>query len=312
MNVSKDLRINPDPDARPVFPPNIVVQVKALACELPSELGIPLSRFSTKEIASEAARRGIVDQISGSTVCRWLSREAIKPWRYRSWMFPRDQQFEQKSARVLDLYHGFWQGAALGPDEFVLSADEKTSIQARGRKHKSLPPQQGKYMKVEHEYIRGGALNYIAAWDVQKAKLFGRCEAKSGIEAFDRLVGEVMAQEPYSSAKRVFLIVDNGSSHRGQASIDRLHSKWPRLVLVHLPVHASWLNQIENYFSILQRKVLTPNYFSSLEDLSQTILSFQIRYEQTAKPFEWKFTKEDMEKLLKKLWGQSTKSDHAA
>jgi hypothetical protein len=306
------LRISPEPDARPVFPPNIIIQVKALACELPFEKGIPLSRFSSDEIATEVMSRGIVAQISGSTVWRWLSEDAIKPWQHRSWIFPRDPQFEQKAARVLDLYQGIWQGSALRSDEFVMSADEKTSIQARCRIHRTLPATTAQCMRVEHEYERLGALNYIAAWDVRHAKIFGRCEAKTGIHAFDGLVNDVMMQQPYASARRVFWIVDNGSSHRGEAAIQRLKTKWPKLVLVHLPVHASWLNQIEIYFSILQRKVLTPNDFDSLKNLAQRILAFQDRYEQTAKPFEWKFTKDDLSKMMKKLSRQSMPTMRAA
>jgi hypothetical protein len=272
---------------------------------LPFEHGIPLSRFSSDEIATAAMSRGIVAQMSGSTVWRWLDEDAIKPWQNRSWIFPRDPQFEQKASRVLDLYHRIWQGRPLRADELVICADEKTSIQARRRIHRTLPPQAGRCMRVEHEYERLGALNYLAAWDVRRAKIFGRCEAKTGITAFDGLVREVMTQEPYASARRVFWIVDNGSSHRGQAAIQRLQAQWPKLVLVHLPVHASWLNQIEIYFSILQRKVLTPNDFNSLEDLAQTILEFQKHYERTAKPFEWKFTKDDLSKLMKKLSSRS-------
>ena len=279
----------------------MVVQVKALACELPYEKEIPLSRFSTDEIAGEAINRGIVAHISGSTVWRWLHEDAIKPWQFRSWIFPRDPQFEQKAGRVLDLYQGIWQGVPLQSDEFVLSADEKTSIQARRRKHASLAPRQKECMKIEFEYKRCGSLAYIAAWDVKLAKIFGRCEAKSGIVSFDRLVNDVMSQNPYRSARRVFWIVDNGSSHRGQSSIDRMKNKWPNIVLVHLPVHASWLNQIEIYFSILQRKVLTPNAFPSLEALSKTIMKFQKRYENIAKPFQWKFTKKDLSDMLNKL-----------
>lgn len=298
--------IDQGPGVRPLFPPNIVVEIKALACELPFENGIPLSRFSTQEIATEAICRGIVAQISGSTIWRWLTEDAIKPWQYRSWIFPRDPEFEPKAERILDLYHGFWQGVPLKMDEFVLCADEKTSIQARWPKHQTLPTKSGHAMRVEHEYQRMGALNYIAAWDVQNAKIFGRCEAKSGILAFERLVRDIMTQEPYASAKRVFWVVDNGSSHRGQTSIDRMKEKWPNTALIHLPVHASWLNQIEIYFSILQRKVLTPNVFASLEILAQTIIAFQQRYQLTAKPFEWKFTKQDLSKLINKLSQQST------
>ncbi len=190
---------------------------------------------------------------------------------------------------------------ALGEDDFVLSADEKTSIQARTRCHPTQPVQPGFPMKVEHEYDRGGALAYLAAWDVHRAKLFGHCETTTGIAPFDRLVAEVMAQEPYRSAARVFWILDNGSSHRGQAAIARLQRRWPTLVPVHTPIHASWLNQIEVYFSIVQRKVLTPNDFVSLAAVEERLLRFQERYAQIAQPFQWKFTRQDLAALLAKL-----------
>lgn len=296
-----DSMINQDPDAHPVFPPDIIIQIKALACELPAQHGIPLSRFTNNEIAAEAVGRGIVAQISGTTVWRWLNEDAIKPWRYRSWIFPRDPAFEKKAGRVLDLYHGIHQGKSLETNEFVISADEKTSIQVRRRIHKTVPAKKKIPMKVEHEYERMGSLNYLAAWDVQHARIFGRCEPKTGIAAFGQLVCDVMSQQPYKSAKRVFWVVDNGSSHRGESSSQRIQSKWPNAILVHLPIHASWLNQIEIYFSILQRKVLMPNYFTSVEELESTIIAFQKRYEQAAKPFEWKFTKQDLANIMNKI-----------
>ncbi|MGA2380993.1 MAG: helix-turn-helix domain-containing protein, partial [Spirochaetia bacterium] len=144
-----------DPDGRPVFPPEVVVQVKALACELPYERGIPLSRFSCREIAAEAMRRGIVAQISDATVWRWLDEDAIKPWQHRSWIYPRDPEFEGKAGEVLDLYQGLWRGEALGADEYVICSDEKTSIQARLRIHPTQPAQGRQSMRVEHEYQRG-------------------------------------------------------------------------------------------------------------------------------------------------------------
>jgi hypothetical protein len=156
-------------------------------------------------------------------------------------------------------------------------------------------------MRVEHEYDRGGALAYLAAWDVHQARLFGRCEPSTGIQPFGRLVAQVMTVEPYASAERVFWVVDNGSSHRGQASIKRLESQWPNLRLVHLPVHASWLNQIEIYFSIVQRKVLTPNDFRDPAEVEHRLLAFQRRYEQTAVPFDWRYTKTDLDRLLCRL-----------
>jgi hypothetical protein len=156
-------------------------------------------------------------------------------------------------------------------------------------------------MRVEHEYERGGALAYLAAWDVHQARLFGRLEPTTGIAPFGRLVDQVMRTEPYASARRVFWVVDNGSSHRGQASVDRLQGAWSNLTLIHLPVHASWLNQIEIYFSIVQRKVLTPNDFTDLAEVAQRLLGFQRRYEQTAVPFDWRFTKADLQDLLRRL-----------
>jgi len=136
---------------------------------------------------------------------------------------------------------------------------------------------------------------------VHRAKVFGRCEKKTGIAPVDRLIGEVMSREPYKSARRVFWIMDNCSAHRGQRAVDRLRSQWPNLLLVHTPVHASWLNQIEIYFSIVQRKVLTPNDFQSLNELEQRLLAFQRRYEETASPFQWTFTRKDLATLLTKI-----------
>jgi hypothetical protein len=277
------------------------MQVKAMACELPKESGQPLSRYSGADLAREVTRRGIVAKISGRTIWRWLDEDAIKPWQHRSWIFPRDPDFQTKADRVLDLYQGMWEGEPLGADDYVISADEKTSIQARIRLHPTEAPGRQKVMRVEFEYERGGALAYLAAWDVRRAKLFGACESTTGIEPFGRLVEQVMAQEPYRAAKRVFWIVDNGSSHRGAAAVNRLQSAYPNLRLVHLPVHASWLNQVEIYFSILQRKVLTPNDFTSLAEVRERILAFQVLYEQTAKPFEWKFSREDLHELLARL-----------
>jgi hypothetical protein len=276
-------------------------EVIALACELPAEQGVPLSRWSSAELAREAVARGIVERISGVTVWRWLSEDAIRPWNYRSWIFPRDRCFTEKAGRILDLYEGRWQGELLHPGDYVVCADEKPSIQARARKHSNQPPTPNHAQRVEHEYERKGALCYLAAWDAKHARLFDRCAAKDGIEPFDRLAEQFMTVEPYSKAQRVFLIVDNGSAHRGQRSIDRLQGTWPNLILVHTPIHASWLNQAEIYFSILQRKALQPNDFHDLDQLEQHLLAFGRRYQQIARPFEWKFTRQNLNDLLTRL-----------
>jgi DDE superfamily endonuclease len=278
-----------------------VVQIKALACELPATRGLPLSRFSSADIVREAQQCGIVACISDTTVWRWLHEDAIRPWQHRTWIFPRDADFARKAGRILDLYAKQWEGKDLRCDEFVLSTDEKTSIQARVRKHPTSPPRPHCDSRVEHEYARAGAWAYLAALDVHRAKVFGRCEQTTGIDAFSRLVDQVMTQTPYRDARRVFWIMDNGSAHRGQPCVQRLTAAYPNLVPVHGPIHASWLNQIESYFSIVQRKALTPNDFSCLNEVEDRLLRFQKYSESIATPFDWRFTRHDLAKLTNKL-----------
>lgn len=287
--------------ARLAFPPEVVVAIKAFACELPAELDLPLSRLSMAEIQNETIRRGLVASIGKTTLWRWLSEDAIRPWYHRTWIFPRDPRFAEKAGRVLDLYEGLWEGRPLNDADCVLSTDEKTSIQARRRKHPTSPTAPGRSMRIENEYERKGAWAYLAAWDVRQARVFGRCEETTGIGPFHRLLEHVMAQEPYKSAPRVFWIMDNGSSHRGERSDKRLRDRWKNIVPVHTPVHASWLNQVEVYFSVVQRKVLTPNDFTSLAAVEDRLLRFQEYYQESARPFQWKFTRRDLVRLLARM-----------
>jgi hypothetical protein len=277
-----------------------VAEVKALACELPATQGLPLSRFSRAELHRLVLERGLTDA-SASTIWRWLHDDALKPWQQRSWIFVRDPDFAEKAGRVLNLYQRRFQGRRLRPDEYVICADEKSQLQALGRKHASLPPVPGRAGRFEFEYRRNGTLAYLAGWDVHHASLFDRVEAKTGIEPFGRLVEQVMSVDPYCSARTVFWIVDNGSSHAGQASIERLEGAHPNLRLIHLPIHASWLNQIELSFSIVQRKALTPNDFHSLDALAERLLGFGEHYRQIAQPFTWTFTPDHLHRLLARL-----------
>ena len=275
--------------------------VKALACELPAQRDAPLSRYSTAELARVIAAHADAPPMSRSTIWRILDRDGLKPWRYRSWLFPRDPQFAQKAGRILDLYAGIWDGQPLHPDDCILSADEKTSIQARRRCHLTRPLRPGAPMQVEHEYERQGALAYLAAWDVRRGGIQGRCEATTGKAPFGRLVAQVMQQDPYRSAPRVFWIVDNGSSHRGAKAARDLAARYPNLILVHLPTHASWLNQVELYFSIIQRKVLAPNDFTDLAAVEERLLAYEALYNRTAHPFTWTFTRADLARRLAQL-----------
>jgi hypothetical protein len=274
--------------------------VKAVACELIAETKQPLSRQSLADVTVRA-RTALGKPLSRSTVWRMLATDAIKPWRYKYWIFSRDPAFAEKAGPILDLYAGKWQGKFLGPKDHVLSADEKTSIQARIRCHPSLPPTSGRPASIENEYERGGALQYLAAWDVRRGYVMGRCEPTTGIAPFGRLVDQVLAEEPYRSGERLFWIVDNGSSHRGAAAMQRLSQVDSRIILIHTPVHASWLNQVEIYFSIIQRKVLTPNDFADLEAIRLRLAFYEALSNQSPTPFQWKFDRTKLATLLAKI-----------
>jgi len=271
---------------------------------VPQAHGQPLARYSLADVVRRVADDPVVRPMGRTTIWRILAQDAIKPWRQRCWLFPRSDDFVARARVILDLYAGRWEGQPLGPDEYVICADEKTSIQARLRMHATRPPQAGQPLRYEHEYERGGALQYLAAWDVRRALVMGRCDAKTGIEPFHQLVDLVMQRDPYYHARRVFWIVDNGSSHRGRAFAQRLSAWYPNAIAVPLPVHASWLNQIEIYFSIVQRKVLTPNDFADLLAVERRLLAFETYYGQVALPsFDWRFTADDLQRWWDRLHG---------
>jgi hypothetical protein len=288
--------ISPAVGASPLFPPLDRAAVTALACERVARTETPLSRLSLGDLARIASDE-LGKPISRWTVGRILDENSIKPWQYEHWIFPRAPDFFAKASVVLDLYEGRWQGDRLGLSDHIISSDEKTSIQARIRCHATLPPGPGRCRRVEHEYERGGALQYLAAWDVQRGTVIGRCEEKTGIEPFGRLVAQVMESEPYRSAQRVFWVVDNGSSHRGETSVERMLGWYTNAILV----HASWLNQVEIYFSMVQRKVLTPNDFANLAAVELRLRLYEELTNSKPKPFNWKFTKADLFDLLQRL-----------
>jgi transposase len=276
--------------------------VVALACQLPAATGVPLARWSGPELAAELTAQGLVSEpMAVSSLLRILAENPVKPWQYQSWIFPRDPDFEVKAKVILDLYQGLYQGEPLGPGDRILSFDAKPSIQARGRIHQVLPAAHGRPARVEHEYVRHGALALLAGLDVHTGQVFASTPKNTGIAPFMELAGQVMARPEYKNAARVFVVVDNGSDHRGQAAIDRLRTAHPNAIMIHTPVHASWLNQIEIFFSIVQKKVVSPNDFPSLDKLSETLLAFVDRYNQTAAPFNWKYTAADLKALLSRI-----------
>jgi len=276
------------------------VRVVAIVCETLNKHELPLSRFSTTDLLKIVVQEEGLATLSHASLGRILAQDALKPWQYRYWLFPRDPAFVPKACVVLDLYAGFWQGQRLGPDEHVLSADEKT-VQVLKRCHDGLPPIPGHIQLVEFEYERLGTIAYHAAWDVHRGQLFGRIAPNTCIATFNQLLDLVMTQEPYQNSGRTFWIVDGGCAHHPNTFPARLQAMYPNAIAVPLPTHSSWLNQIEIVFSIVQRKVLTPMDVADQETLSKRILDFQDYYQETAKPFSWKFTAADLQKRLDAL-----------
>ena len=226
--------------------------VVALACQLPAATGVPLSRWTGPELLAELTQAAPQEKLSASSVLRILAEHPVKPWQYQSWISPRDPDFEARAAVILDLYQGYYQGTRLQPGDRILSVDAKPSIQARGRCRPTVPAARGRPARVEHEYVRHGALALLAALDVRTGKVFAATPDTTGIVPFMDLIGQVMKRPEYKDAPRVFVIVDNGSDHRGQAAADRLRDAYPNAIMIHTPVHASWLNQVEIVF-ILSR-----------------------------------------------------------
>jgi transposase len=275
--------------------------VVALACQLPAATGVPLSRWTGPELLAEVTRAGTDENLSASSVLRILAEHPVKPWQYRSWISVRDPHFAARAAVILDLYQGYYQGARLQPGDRILSVDAKPSIQARGRCRPTAPAARGRPVRVEHEYVRHGALALLAALDVHTGNVFAATPATTGIAPFMDLMSKVMSRPEYKDAPRVFVIVDNGSDHRGQPAITRLAAAHPNAIMIHTPVHASWLNQIEIVFSVIQKKVLTPSDFPGLGTLSYALLAFVHRYNRAARPFNWKFTADDLTALLYRI-----------
>jgi transposase len=276
----------PRPGRPRVFPAAVVAEVKALACELPAVSGTPLARWTCPELARKAAAGGIAPAPSPSTVRRWLAGDVLKPWQHRSWIFPRDPRFALKASRVLDLYQREWEGQALGDDEYVLSADEKPGVQARMRIHLPLPPGPGRPMRAESEYHRFGTLAYLAAYDVHRARVYGRCEPSTGIKPFTALVDQVMTAEPYASARRVFWVVDSGASHKNWAAAARLSDAYPNAQMIHLPVHASWLN-LERWFGYLTDQKIRRGVHKSVQALEADIRDWIEHWNESPRPFAW-------------------------
>lgn len=290
----------PRPGHAPVYSLEDRALATALACELPSREGADLSRFSFTELAREVTKE-LRPAPSRSTLHRWLQKAHLRPWRSQYWKKPRDPEFGPKAARVLDLYHRVWEGQPLGAGDVVLSRDEKTCIQALGRQQPTQPPTPNRPIRVEFEYSQNGTVIYLAALDMATGRVFGDFPVANKKVTFMAFLERRMAQEPRRSARRVFLILDNGSAHDPRTFPARVRTRWTRVHVAYTPKHGSWLNAIEQYFSAVERKALTPNDLATVDAVQARIRGFEQRRNRYARAPRWNGTKQEMREWLSEL-----------
>lgn len=254
-----------------------------VACERPDQYGRSLSQWDCAELALEMVAVGLVVSISASSIRRILAHHKLKPWRHHLWLstkVPRDAAFITSVEALVKLYTRILQ-----PDEVVLCLDEKTSLQPRTRLSATKATQPGRVTLVEHEYIRKGALNLLAAFDTRSGRVYGLTRPrKRQVEFIELLQSLEVAFGPQIT--HIHLVMDNVPMHHG-----KLVQKWllahPRFECHFPPVHCSWLNQVEQWFSILQRKRFRIADFESLDHLDERLQTFITEWNAHAHPFNW-------------------------
>src|SRR5262249_53402111 len=286
--------IAPGAAASRSFPPEVAMDVVKIACERPDELGRSLSQWDCTEIARQLVRDGVVERISPETVRRILLSHRLKPWRQKMWLspkVPRDAAFAAQVREICDLYT-----RPLRPDEVVLCADEMTSLQPRPRKAKTLPTAKDRPTRVEHEYGRCGALNLFAAFDTRTGKVYGLTAPRKRQAEFITFL-ELLDGEIPAPVTTIHLVLDNLVMHKGK-QVQAWLAKHPRFVFHHPPVHCSWMNQVEQWLSILRRKRLRIADFASKEELAERLIAFIREWNAIAHPFNW--TSKSVAKVMAK------------
>jgi transposase len=261
----------------------VAVHLVKMACERPDKLGRSLSQWDCLELARQLEREGIVDGISAETVRRILECHQLKPWRHHLWLSPttpRDTEFCERMAAIVDLYT-----RPLRHDELVLCEDEKTSLQPRPRRHATRPAKPEIPNRVEHEYRRAGALNLFAAFDTRTGQVYGQCHPRKRQREFIAFLEHLDTEIP-ATIKTIHIICDNARAHTGKQAQTWLTAH-QRFVVHFTPVHCSWLNQVEQWFSILQRKRLRIVDFASTADLQAKLAQFIAEWNEVAHPFNW-------------------------
>src|SRR5262249_20342982 len=276
------------------FPPSVALQLVKVACERPDQLGRSLSQWDCVELARQLDRDGIVASISAATVRRILSSHQLKPWRHHLWLspkVPRDAAFRQTIREIVDCYT-----RPLGAHEMVLCVDEKTSLQPRTRKSPTRPAQPGRPVQVEHEYERKGALNLFAAFDTRTGKVYGHTAERKRQKEFIEFL-EMLDRDIPAAITTIHIVLDNLRMHKGK-QVQAWLAKHPRFVFHHPPVHCSWMNQVEQWFSILQRKRLAIADFADKAELAERLQAYIKEWNEVAHPFKW--TTKSVTKIMAK------------
>jgi len=283
-----------DEGESPLFPPQVALHAIKIACERPETAGRSLSVWDCQEIARQLVAQALVPTISGESVRKMLASHRLKPWRYRMWLsekVPRDAAFRAAVERLCDLYT-----RPLAAHERVICTDEITNLQPRPRLSPTLPALPELPVRVEHEYQRCGALNLLTALDTRTGQVWGvTAERKRQVEFLQLL--ECLHSELPATVTTIYLVLDNVPMHTGKKVREWLASH-PRFVLVHPPVHCSWMNQVEQWFSILRRKRLKVVDFADKTDLAGKLLAFIGEWNERAHAFNW--TAKSFEKILAK------------
>ena len=263
-----------------------------IACERPDLKGRSLSQWDCAEIARELARDGIVESISVESVRRMLLNHRLRPWRHQMWLspkVPRDAAFAAAVREIADLYT-----RPPRDDEVVLCADEKTNSQPRPRKAPTRAAQPERPVRVEHEYGRCGAMHLFAAFDTRSGRVYGRTAERKRQVEFIAFLEQLDRRIP-ATIKTIHVVLDNLRMHKGK-QVQAWLKTHPRFVFHHPPVHCSWMNQVEQWFGILQRKRLRIADFASKEHLAERLMAFVREWNEKAHRFNW--TAESFEKVL--------------
>jgi transposase len=274
------------------------VAIEQLACCEPMGLGLNLTHWSTRSLASIAVKRGLVPHIAHSTVSLILRDADLQPHRCRYWITPTlDAKFMQRAGRILWLYErvdSLW-----AHDEIVLALDEKPNIQALERARPTQPMRPGQIERQEFEYIRHGTVNFLTLLNVYNGQMRSCCLDKNDSEHLCRALPKLL--RPFRPFRRVHLIWDGGPSHISAttAAVLRSYGSWLRVLFT--PAHASWLNQAELLLKSFEVRYLQRGDWASRQNLIDHLIASTPEYNRLwAYPINWSWTRRDLHEWAEK------------